>query len=106
MGLSAEVLIYVQNVKNYFGTNADAHQYFIGTVDEEIFFIHLSEISQKNFEKNGEVMLSKEQFELLRRTLQAIEISTKDIPNDVDENFIQEENIFVDTRGFGKICLN
>ncbi len=99
MNLSPEVLIYIQTVKNYFTTNKEAHDYFIGDSNEEDFFKHLSEISQKNFDKNGEVMLSKEQFELLRKTITAITISLKEIPEDIP-------HIFIDTRGFGKICLN
>jgi uncharacterized protein YrzB (UPF0473 family) len=100
MDLSSEVLIYLQTVKNYFATNQEAKEYFIGDSDEEMFFNHLSEISQKNFEKNGEVMLNKEQFELLRVTIRAIQVTKDDKPTE------QEDLIFVDTRGFGKICLN
>ena len=47
-------------------------------------------------------MLNKEQFELLRRTILAITISQKDI----EEIPNQEDNIFIDMRGYGKICLN
>ena len=100
MDLPPEVLIYVQTVKNYFEKNEQAREYFIGDLDSEMFFKHLSEISQKNYNSNGEVMLNKEQFELLRKTIRAIEV-VKD-----DETTTQEDLIFVDTRGFGKICLN
>jgi uncharacterized protein YrzB (UPF0473 family) len=100
MELPSEVLIYVQNVRKYFASNEEARNYFIGDSDEEVFFKHLTEISQKNFEKDGEVMLNKEQFELLRRTVLAIEV-IKD-----EETTNQEDLIFVDIRGFGKICLN
>lgn len=100
MDLSPEVLIYIQTVKNYFATNEEARNYFIGDSDYEMFFKHLGEISQKNFEKDGEVMLNKEQFELLRITIHAIEVVKDDEPTS------QEDLIFVDTRGFGKICLN
>lgn len=99
--LSPEVLIYVQSVKNYFQKNNEARKYFIADSDEEEFFKHLSEISQKNFNKNGEVMLDKEQFELLRITIQAIALVTKPI-----EEIKIEDNIFIDMRGYAKICLN
>lgn len=99
--LSPEVLIYIQSVKNYLQKNNEARQYFIADSNEEEFFKHLSEISQKNFNKNGEVMLDKEQFELLRITIQAITIVTKPI----EETKI-EDNIFIDMRGYAKICLN
>ena len=54
------------------------------------------------FETNGEVMLNKEQFELLRKTILAITIAKKDIPEEPKEN----ENMFFEMKGFGKICLN
>lgn len=101
--LSSEVLIYVQSVKNYFNKNNEAREYFIANSDEEQFFKHLSEISQKNFDKNGEVMLDKTQFELLRVTVQAIAIVTTSVENLPSE---VEDNIFIDMRGYAKICLN
>ena len=97
-----EVLIYIQTVKTYLKNNIEAREYFIGESDEELFFEHLSEISQKNFETNGEVMLNKEQFELLRKTVIAISITKKDIPEEPKEN----DNMFFEIKGFGKICLN
>jgi hypothetical protein len=97
-----EVLIYIQTVKTYLNNNIEAREYFIGESDEELFFEHLSEISQKNFETNGEVMLNKEQFELLRKTVIAISITKKDIPEEPKEN----DNMFFEMKGFGKICLN
>jgi hypothetical protein len=97
-----EVLIYIQTVKTYLKNNIEAREYFIGESDEELFFEHLSEISQKNFETNGEVMLNKEQFELLRKTVIAISITKKDIPEEPKEN----DNMFFELKGFGKICLN
>lgn len=95
-----EVLIYVQNIKNYLKTDKEANQYFIGEANEDVFFNHLIEISQKNFESNGEAMLSKEQFELLRKTITAILITKKEIPED------PMDKIFLDIEGFGKYCLN
>lgn len=100
--LSPEVLIYVQSVKNYFQKNGEAKKYFIANSDEEQFFKHLSEISQKNFDKNGEVMLDKTQFELLRVTVQAIAVVTTPIENLPSV----EDYIFIDMRGYAKICLN
>ena len=100
--LSPEVLIYVQSVKNYFQKNNEAKEYFIANSDVEQFFKHLSEISQKNFDKNGEVMLDKTQFELLRVTVQAIAVVTTPIENLPSV----EDYIFIDMRGYAKICLN
>ena len=103
MKLSPEVLIYIQTVKTYFANSKEARDYFIGDSDVELFFQHLSEISQKNFDDEGEVMLNKEQFELLRKTILAITISKK-----TDDEIIEEkkDNIFMDIPNFGQICLN
>lgn len=95
-----EVLIYIQTIKNYLAKDEESKQYFIGESDEDFFFKHLIEISQKNFESSGEAMLSREQFELLRKTLVAILITKKDIPED------PMDKIFFDIGGFGKFCLN
>jgi hypothetical protein len=97
---SPEVLIYIQSVKNFFKNNKDAREYFLSNSDEKSFFKHLTEISQKNFEKNGEVMLSQTQFELLRKTISAIAVVEKSMENTTSDN------IFVDIKDFGKICLN
>jgi hypothetical protein len=101
---SSEVFIYLQTVKNYLKTNLEARNYFLGDSDEELFYQHLCEISQKNYEKNGEVMLNKEQFELLRTTAKVITTSKKNLPEKSKKNI--EENIFLDLGDFGKICLN
>lgn len=101
---SPEVLIYLQTVKNYLKINVEAREYFIGDSEEDLFFKHLCEISQKNFEKNGEVMLDKDQFELLRTTVKVVTISKKDIPEKTKKDI--EKDIFLDLGDFGKICLN
>jgi hypothetical protein len=99
--MSPEVLIYLQQVKNYFETSNDAKEYFIGDADEELFFKHLTEIAEGNLKDNGEPLLNKEQFELLRTTIKAIHISTKSYTKEE----ILHDKIFLDTN-FGKICLN
>lgn len=112
MNFIPEVLIYIQTVKSYFKNSDESREYFIGNSSEEVFFQHLGEISQKNFETKGEVMLDKEQFELLRKTIAVITIAQQKF---VEEDETQkedikisnlEENIFIDMRGYGKICLN
>lgn len=106
MDLSPEVLTYLQTVKNYLKKNDEARRYFLHGVDEEMFFEHLTEIAQKNFNQLGEPMLNKEQFDLLRKTMKAISIVDKSITDLEEEEPNPEKNIFVDYRGFGKICLN
>lgn len=108
--ISPEVLIYLQQVKNYFESNNEAREFFLGNSDEELFYKHLSEIAQKNFEEKNEATLDRDQFELLRRTILAITISkskkyirpTEDIDVKIEEN----KNIFIEYDNFGKICLN
>jgi hypothetical protein len=104
MKLSPEVLAYVQTVKHFLKKNEQANEYFLKNVDEELFYNQLTEISQKNFKTHGEPMLSKEQFDLLRKTVRAISIANNPIKEDTKENV--EDNIFIDYRGLGKICLN
>jgi hypothetical protein len=109
--LSPEVLIYIQTVKHYFETNKEAREYFLGNADEELFYKHLSEISQKNFEKDGEVMLNKEQFELLRKTVSVLKIVSNKKPfvrpeENIDVTIEENPNIFIEYTNFGKICLN
>ncbi len=109
--LSPEVLIYIQSVKHYFETNKEAREYFLGNADEELFYKHLSEISQKNFEKDGEVMLNKEQFELLRKTVSVLKIVSNKKPfvrpeENIDVTIEENPNIFIEYTNFGKICLN
>jgi hypothetical protein len=105
MKLSPEVLTYIQTVKNYLKKNDEARKYFLTGVDEDFFFQHLSEISQKNFNSLGEAMLNKEQFDLLRNTMKAISIVNKSKIEDT-QVINPEENIFIDMRGLSKICLN
>jgi hypothetical protein len=98
-----EVLIYIQMVKNFFNNNKEARDYFLSSYDEEIFFKYLSEISQKNFEKEGEVMLTELQFESLRKTISEINVVGKK-----DERVLLEydKRIFIEFKDFGTICLN
>lgn len=97
--MSPEVLIYVQNVKSYLKNNKDAYEYFLSEIDEELFFKHLADISQKNLDKDGEAMLNNFQFELLRTTLRAITISKKDYKENNQE-------ILIKVKGFGYYSLN
>jgi hypothetical protein len=107
MDLSPEVLIYVQSVKNYFATNKEAGEYFLSGTNEELFFKHLSEIAQKNFTKSGESMLNRDQFELLRKTILAINVIEKKVEIK-SEDFNYDNGVFIELpfSNFGLICLN
>lgn len=98
--MSPEVLIYIRSVKEYLKKNIEAREYFLSNVDEELFYKYLTEISQKNYEKNGEVMLSKEQFEILKKTISAITISKKEFIED------KKDKLFFYVDGFDKFSLN
>jgi hypothetical protein len=66
----------------------------------------LGNISQKNFEEHGEVMLTEIQFELLRKTLIALKISEMDESEMPDEIYFEnqiESIIYIDDRGYEKI---
>jgi hypothetical protein len=89
--MSPEVLIYVQKIKDFFIKDEQVRSYFIGDTNEDVFFEKVYNISQENFDKNGEAMLSREQFEELKFSVQKNKII---------------ENIYHDLGGFGKICLN
>jgi magnesium-transporting ATPase (P-type) len=109
--LSPEVLMYIQTVKHYFQNNQEAHDYFLGNTDEELFYEYLSEISQKNFDKDGEVMLNKEQFESLRKTMSDLKKQSNKTPfvrpqENIDIKIEENSNIFIEYPNFGKICLN
>ena len=104
--LPPEVLIYIQTVKNFFSKNEGTREYFLSQIDEDIFFKYLGNISQKNFEESGEVMLSEVQFELLRKTLIAMRISEMDeteLPIEMSFDFELETIIYIDDRGYEKI---
>jgi hypothetical protein len=104
--VSPEVLIYLQTVKNYFETNKEAKEFFLSNSNEELFYKHMSEIAQKNFEKKGDATLDREQFELLRKTVAAITVIKRvEIKN---EDFDYNNGVFIGLPfpNFGTICLN
>ncbi len=92
--MAPEVLIYVRTVKTYIQSNEDANQYFLSGLNPDDFYKQIENVSEKNFEKNGDPMLTKDQFENIRMTLK--------IKSEENKN----EKIFFDLNGFGKICLN
>ena len=70
MKFSPDILIYIQTVKNFLENNEGIRKYFLTNVDEDLFFENLGQIAEINLTKNGEPQLSKEQFEVLRLSLQ------------------------------------
>ena len=86
MKFSPDILIYIQTVKNFLENNKGIKKYFLTNVDEDLFFENLGQIAEINLTKNGEPQLSKEQFEVLRLSLQ--------IFKKVDDEIQMEESIY------------
>lgn len=92
--MSPEVLIYIGNIKKFLDTNQEAHEYFLNGLNEEDFYSKVAVSSQKNFEKNGDPMLLRNQFEEIKNELLN------------SSNQKKENSIFMDLKDFGTICLN
>lgn len=97
--MSPEVLIYIQNIKTYFKNNHDARLYFLNNSDEDLFFEHLTNISIKNYENNGDASLDVRQFELLRKTVIALTIAKNNNPP-------KGNDVFINILGYGDFCMN
>ncbi len=97
--MDTEILVYLQKVKNYLNSNDEAREYFIGNSDAEEFYKHLTIISEKNFVDNGQPELTKEQFELLRKTILAVTISKQDV-------FYSQDCVFMFFKDYPPISMN
>ncbi len=97
--MDTEILVYLQKVKNYLNSNDEAREYFIGNSDAEEFYKHLTIISEKNFVDNGQPELTKEQFELLRKTILAVTISKQDV-------FYSKDGLFMFFKDYPPISMN
>lgn len=100
MDLPPEVLIYIQQVREFMKKDDKAREYFIFNGDEDFFYEHLIKISYLNFKDNGEAMLTVDQFEVIRNTMILIYTIKKPVENN------NEDKIFFTYKDFGKICLN
>jgi hypothetical protein len=92
---SSEVLIYIQNLKQYFVTHLDAQKYFTPDGNDKEFFDYMTKISQKNFDEHGEAQLTLEQFEEAR-------IKTTKEP----EKAVGYIGLFMSLGDFGRISFN
>jgi hypothetical protein len=92
--MAPEVLIYIKNIKKFLSTNEEAHEYFLKNINEEDFFSRVAVSSQENFERNGDPMLLRNQFEEIKNELSS----------SLNKN--KEDNIFMELKDFGTICLN
>jgi hypothetical protein len=97
---SPEVLIYIQSVKNFFNNDDQTKNYFIFEGNEDLFYNQMTQVCQMKFEKDGETMLTIEEFEIIR--LMVIQMAT------IKENINRKKtkDIFIDYREFGLFFLN
>jgi hypothetical protein len=86
MSFSPEVLIYLQTLKNYFENNQEARSYFLSNVNKDEFFNLVGETAERNFKKNAEPQLTKEQLEFLRVSLMVFKM----VEEESDDNFIYQ----------------
>lgn len=96
MKLSSEVLIYVQTIKNYLETNQEARDYFLKNADYDLFFDNLAQISEINFQKNGEPQLTQQQFEFLRVSMMIFkEVEEQEINQTIYEYIPQDIKFYL-----------
>lgn len=104
--MSPEVLIYIQSIKKFFKSHEEAQEYFEIKGNEDIFFKHVTEISQKNFEETGEPELTLFQFEFLKQKISK-PTSMMDSNDTVSgEREITSTGIFASVGNFGLFSLN
>ncbi|HOH61308.1 MAG TPA: hypothetical protein PK698_02315 [Bacilli bacterium] len=100
--ISPEVLIYIQNLKQFFSNNKSALEYFDIDDNFDEFYEQLANISQKNFDETGEPELSIFQLETLRHKIaNPIQIKRSD-----DGRELLTDAIFLKIGNFDMICLN
>lgn len=97
--ISPEILIYIDRIKNFFKSNADARDYFINGGNEEEFYTQLMLISEKNFKDNGQPEVSREQLETLRKLILIEKIVKK-------KDFYSEDGLFLFFDEFPAVCMN
>jgi hypothetical protein len=105
MSYSGEVLIYLQKVKAYFQNDEKAREYFFVELDEVKFYKYVGDIAQENYDKNGEAILTVEQFDSVRIQMYNFELNKKTQKSDI-KIISNVDKIFLDHNGYEKICLN
>jgi hypothetical protein len=92
-----EVLTYIMAFKSFLKKNDEIRSYFLGNdVNEDEFFEMFGQIAEKNYEDNGAPQLSKEQLEILRKSLLVLNMTKNNV----------EQKLFIDVPNFGQFCLN
>lgn len=97
--MSPEVLIYLQTIKQYFNTNEEAQEYFTLDKDkEDDFYTYIAELSQQNFDENGEPELTIFQFEEVKRKMSKL---SDDVQGDITTT-----GVFISLGELGYVSLN
>lgn len=94
--MDPEIIIYINKLRGYFKKNENAKNYFLKNLNEDKFFDMVTELAQKNFSTKGDPTLDLPQFEAVKQTMKAIEISKR-------PDSFYEPKIFIDERGLVKI---
>jgi hypothetical protein len=64
-----EVLIYLNGIKKFIEANKEARDYFVTSIDPEVFYEKVAEYADKNYEENGAPELSQVEFEKIRQEI-------------------------------------
>lgn len=104
--ISPEVLIYIQNIRQFFKSNEEAMAYFDINENDEEFFDRLSKISQENFDETGEPELSLFQFENLKQKITKSFPINKEIKTPEGDREIVTSGVFLVIGDFGYLSLN
>jgi len=104
--MNVDILIYVNNLKEFFKRDQQAFKDMFGTleIDKELYFQKLTDIASQNFENTGTPTLSTVQmFDIVRElttTTSEVEQLMKVLKKEPIGPFIQI------LPGFPPICLN
>jgi hypothetical protein len=66
---NSDILIYIQKIRNYLETSEEAKKYFLADINIEIFMNEVYKISEKNFNINGNPLLSPAQMDKIKNDL-------------------------------------
>jgi hypothetical protein len=88
--MNIDVEIYLTQVYSFFNSNPNELKKLIGDLSKETFFNKIKETAYQNFEKSGDMVLSKNQLILI--TVELFE-------NEKISKCVQQTK-------FGNICLN
>jgi hypothetical protein len=102
--MNVDVLIYVNNLKEFFKNDEQAFKDMFGTldIDKELYFKRLEEVATQNFEEKGEPTLSTTQmFGVVQELITSLpQNSGFELPPEIKGIFVHVKD------GYPPICLN